>query len=202
MSTIPIGVDLAKSVLSVCEVEASGRVIRRQDLGRDAFALWLAQLPAVTAVAMEACSGAHHWARRCIEHGLQPRLMAAQFVTPFRKSRTSSIGARRPITEMQSDIRCTRIALTKATARPARSDAHPTHARTYRQRTRPQTIRPTLRHRRAGVRQCAPQQAPEPLHPARKEESRWAMEAVRPGPQHREAGELPKGGMRNGARGV
>ena len=45
MSTIPIGVDLAKSVFSVCEVEASGRVIRRQDLGREAFALWLVQLP-------------------------------------------------------------------------------------------------------------------------------------------------------------
>jgi transposase len=36
---------------------------------------------------MEACSGAHHWARRCLEHGLVPKLMAAQFVTPFRKSR-------------------------------------------------------------------------------------------------------------------
>jgi transposase len=39
-------------------------------------------------VAMEACSGAHHWARRYREYGLVPRLMAAQFVTPFRKSRT------------------------------------------------------------------------------------------------------------------
>jgi transposase len=39
-------------------------------------------------VAMEACSGAHHWARCCLELGLQPRLMAAQFVTPFRKNRT------------------------------------------------------------------------------------------------------------------
>src|SRR5207245_11129055 len=36
-----------------------------------------------------ACSGAHHWARYCTELGLTPRLMAAQFVTPFRKSRSS-----------------------------------------------------------------------------------------------------------------
>ncbi len=64
MSTITIGVDLAKSVFSVCEVDASGRVVR----------------------AMEACSGGHHWARRCLEHGLQPRLMAAQLVKPYRKS--------------------------------------------------------------------------------------------------------------------
>ena len=89
MSTITMGVDLAKSVFSVCAVDGAGHVQRRQDLGREALALWLAQVPAGTVVAMEACSGAHHWARRCLEYGLQPRLMAAQFVTPFRKSRTS-----------------------------------------------------------------------------------------------------------------
>ena len=89
MSTITIGVDLAKSVFSVCEVEGSGRVLKRQDLRREPFALWLAQLPAGAVVAMEACSGAHHWARRCLAHGLQPRIMAAQFVTPFRKSARS-----------------------------------------------------------------------------------------------------------------
>lgn len=88
MSTITIGVDLAKNLFSVCEVDAGGRVIRRQDLHREAFAVWLGQVAAGTVVAMEACSGAHHWARRCLEYGLLPRLMAAHFVTPFRKSRT------------------------------------------------------------------------------------------------------------------
>jgi transposase len=89
MNTITIGVDLAKSVFSACEVDGRGHVRRRQDLRREPFALWLAQLPAGTVVAMEACSGAHHWARRCLEYGLQPRIMAAQFVTPFRKSSRS-----------------------------------------------------------------------------------------------------------------
>lgn len=89
MGTITIGVDLAKSVFSVCEVDAAGHVLARRDMGREAFLRWLAQVPAGTVVAMEACSGAHHWARRCLDYGLQPRLMAAQFVTPFRKSRTA-----------------------------------------------------------------------------------------------------------------
>lgn len=82
-----VGVDLAKNMFSVCEVNAQGRVLRRQDLRRDAFELWLPHLAAGTVVAMEACSGAHHWARRCQAFGLQPRVMAAQFVTPFRKGR-------------------------------------------------------------------------------------------------------------------
>ena len=49
----------------------------------------MAQLPAGTIVAMEACSGAHHWARYCQGLGLVPKLIAAQFVTPFRKSRSA-----------------------------------------------------------------------------------------------------------------
>jgi len=89
MNTITIGIDLAKQAFSVCEVDATGRVRQRKDYGRNAFATWLPQVPAGTVVAMEACSGAHHWARRCIAYGLQPRLIAAQFVTPFRKRRTT-----------------------------------------------------------------------------------------------------------------
>jgi len=89
MRTITIGIDLAKSVFSACTLDDAGRVLQRQELRRDAFTTWLATVPAGTTVAMEACSGAHHWARRCVEHGLRPRLMAAQFVKPFRKSQAA-----------------------------------------------------------------------------------------------------------------
>src|SRR3546814_12882762 len=75
-----IGLDLAKLVFSVCEQDASGRNLQRKDLRRVALAPWLAQLPAGTIVAMEACSGAHHWARCCQTYGLAPKLIAAQFV--------------------------------------------------------------------------------------------------------------------------
>ena len=48
MSTITIGVDLAKSVFSACEMDGGGHVLRRLELRRDAFAVWLAQVPAGT----------------------------------------------------------------------------------------------------------------------------------------------------------
>ncbi|MGH8115012.1 MAG: IS110 family transposase [Rhodanobacteraceae bacterium] len=89
MSTITIGVDLAKQVFSVCEVDATGRILKRLTLKRDGFSAWLAQRPAGIVVAMEACSGAHHWARRCLEYGLEPRIIAAQFVKPFRKNQAA-----------------------------------------------------------------------------------------------------------------
>jgi transposase len=89
MHPTTVGVDLAKYTFSVCQVDRQGSVLNRRDLRREAFVSWLAQLPPETIVAMEACSGAHYWARYCRELGLQPRLMAAQFVTPFRKSARS-----------------------------------------------------------------------------------------------------------------
>ncbi len=72
MSTITIGVDLAKSVFSACEVDGVGHVLRRQDLRREPFGLWLAQLPPGT---VAACSGAHHGARRCLQYRLEPRII-------------------------------------------------------------------------------------------------------------------------------
>jgi len=86
MNTTTVGVDLTKLAFSVCVVDEPGRVLHRHDFRRDGFAKWLGQLPAGTVVAMEACSGAHHWARRCLAYRLQPRIIAAQFVKPFRKS--------------------------------------------------------------------------------------------------------------------
>ena len=86
MSTITMGVDLAKRVFSVCEMTATGHVVGRRDLSRETFALWLAQVPAGTVVAMEACSSAHSWGRTMQALDLEPRLIAAEFVRPYRKN--------------------------------------------------------------------------------------------------------------------
>lgn len=82
MGTISLGVDLAKCVFAVCEVDGAARVVRRREFKRGAFALHLAQLPG-TAVAMEVCIGAHQWARRCLEFGLVPRLIGRSWYARF-----------------------------------------------------------------------------------------------------------------------
>jgi len=81
---IRVGVDLAKRVIQVHAVDAAGRVITAKALPRDKFMAWCAQLPPGCVVAMEACGGAHHWARRLRAMCLEPRLIAGQFVTPYR----------------------------------------------------------------------------------------------------------------------
>jgi transposase len=79
-----VGVDLAKQVIQVHAVDACGRRVMSRSFRRDQFIAWCAQLPAGCLVAMEACSSAHHWARKLQGLGLDARLIAAHFVSPYR----------------------------------------------------------------------------------------------------------------------
>jgi transposase len=79
-----VGVDLAKRVIQVHAVDAAGRRVVSRAFRRDQFLAWCVQLPAGCLVAMEACSSAHHWARKLRGLGLDARLIAANFVSPYR----------------------------------------------------------------------------------------------------------------------
>ncbi len=81
---VRVGADLAKRVIHVVAVDAAGSVVTSRQLPREKFLSWCAQLPAGCTVAMETCSGAHHWARKLIAVGLQPRLIAGHFVGAYR----------------------------------------------------------------------------------------------------------------------
>lgn len=79
-----VGVDLAKNVIQVHAVDATGKLVTNRALARDKFTAWCAQLPALCLIAMESCSGAHHWARKLVALGLDARIIAAHLVTPYR----------------------------------------------------------------------------------------------------------------------
>ena len=81
---VRVGVDLAKNLIQVHAVDAAGRRIVSRALKRDQFVAWCEQLPKGCLVAMEAYSSGHHWARRLRAAGLDARLIAAHFVTPYR----------------------------------------------------------------------------------------------------------------------
>lgn len=80
-----VGLDLAKQVMAAHGVGAEGRVVLRKVLRRDQLLRWTATL-APCVVAMEACGGAHHWSRELTRQGHMVRIIAAEFVKPFRKS--------------------------------------------------------------------------------------------------------------------
>jgi transposase len=74
-----VGIDLAKDVIAVCILDRHGAVMERHVLRR-----WAEQLPPSN-VAMEACGSAHHWGRWFAARGHTARLIAPEFVVPFRK---------------------------------------------------------------------------------------------------------------------
>ena len=68
MSVAFIGLDLAKSVFQVHGVDAQGKVVVTKRLRRDAVLTFFANL-APCVVGMEACAGAHFWAREIARLG-------------------------------------------------------------------------------------------------------------------------------------
>lgn len=83
-----VGVDLAKEVIVVCAADGAGRVLYFKQFSFHGFAAWAANLPPCE-FGMEACSSAHYWARWLTAQGHGARLMAAEFVKPFRKSQAA-----------------------------------------------------------------------------------------------------------------
>jgi transposase len=83
MKTIIIGLDIAKNIFQVHGTDEHGNVFRRK-LRRSQVEAFFAKLPQCI-VGMEACGGAHHWARLLRRLGHQVRMMPAHYVKPYVK---------------------------------------------------------------------------------------------------------------------
>lgn len=85
MKITTVGIDLAKNVFQVHGVDERGKAVLKKQLRRDQMATFFVNLPPCL-IGMEACSSAHHWARKLQGMGHTVRLMAPQFVKPYVKS--------------------------------------------------------------------------------------------------------------------
>jgi transposase len=84
MQAIRFGIDLAKRVIQVHGVDASGRVVVSRSFRRDQFLAFFAkQAPAL--VGMEACGSAHYWARELQKLGHEVKLMPPSYVKAYLK---------------------------------------------------------------------------------------------------------------------
>ena len=80
-----VGIDLAKKIFHLVGTDTTGKIVWRKQLTRHALLPFMAQLPPVT-IGLEACGGAHYWARQLRQQGHTVKLMAPQFVKPYVKS--------------------------------------------------------------------------------------------------------------------
>ena len=86
MSLIKVlGIDLAKCVFSIHGVDVHGKCKLRKTVKRNKLLAEVAKLPPCL-IGMEACSGAHYWAREFTKLGHEVRIMASKFVIPYRQN--------------------------------------------------------------------------------------------------------------------
>jgi transposase len=84
MNLTTLGIDLAKNSFSLVGMDKYGKVILRKTLKRPQVLPFMAQCPPCL-IGMEACSGAHYWAREFTKLGHRIGIMACKFIAPFRK---------------------------------------------------------------------------------------------------------------------
>jgi transposase len=80
-----LGIDIAKRLFHAVGMAERGKIVWRKRLSRHDLIPFIAKLPPVL-IGMEACGGAHYWARRFRAYGHEVKLMAPQFVKPYVKS--------------------------------------------------------------------------------------------------------------------
>lgn len=85
---ITIGLDLAKTVFQVHRVDTEGTIICRRQLRRSQVLVCFSRL-GLCPVAMEACAGAHHWARELETLDQEVRLMPPAYGRPCVKREKS-----------------------------------------------------------------------------------------------------------------
>ena len=79
-----IGLDIAKHFFQAHGVDASGHAVLRKKIRRAKLLPFFAAQPPCRVV-LEACGGAHHWARELIKLGHHAQLIAPAYVKPFVK---------------------------------------------------------------------------------------------------------------------
>jgi transposase len=79
-----IAIDTSKAVFTLHCIDQQERPVLRTNLRRAQLLPFFAKFPP-TEIAMEACGGAHHWARELIALGQKVRLIPPQYVKPYVK---------------------------------------------------------------------------------------------------------------------
>lgn len=80
-----MGIDVAKHVFQLHGVDDRGHTVQRRQVSRTQLRPFVAQLrPGL--IESEACGSAHYWARELRTLGHDVRVIAPQFVAPYRKN--------------------------------------------------------------------------------------------------------------------
>ena len=96
MNRTAVGVDIAKNVFQVHYVDQETCEIVNKPIKRAQFLEFFANR-APCLIGMEACGGAHHWARQFIKMGHEVRVIPAEFVKAFNVRNKNDVADARAI---------------------------------------------------------------------------------------------------------
>lgn len=133
MNISRIGLDLAKLVFQVHAVDRFEKVVLRKQLPRSKVLGFFKEL-APCLVGMEACGGAHYWARELTKMGHTVKLIAPQFVKPYVKSNKNDRNDAEAICEAVSRPHMRFVAI-KTTAQQDMQTLHRVRSELIKQRT-------------------------------------------------------------------
>ena len=98
-----VGIDLAKNVFQLHGVDRHEKAVWCRRLKRDnQLKVLLEKVEPDCVVGMEACTGAHHWARQLQAKGFTVKLIAPQFIKPYVKSNKNDANDAEAICEAMS----------------------------------------------------------------------------------------------------
>jgi len=98
-----VGVDLAKNIFQLHGIDRTETTIWCRRLKRDNWIkVLLNKVEPGCKIGMEACTGAHHWARLLQAKGFHVKLIAPQFVKPYVKSNKNDANDAEAICEAMS----------------------------------------------------------------------------------------------------
>jgi transposase len=98
MDITVLGIDLAKSVFQLHGIDKDGKVVIKKQLKRNQMAQFFLNLKPCL-IGMEACSSAHHWARKLMSFGHTVKLMPPQYVKPYVKTNKNDMADAEAICE-------------------------------------------------------------------------------------------------------
>lgn len=77
-----IGIDIAKNYMQLHGMDEKGKMILKKRMTRDNFLTYLSNVPKCL-IGMEACGGAHYWAKQLIQLGFTVKLMSPRKVKKY-----------------------------------------------------------------------------------------------------------------------
>ncbi|MDT8329077.1 MAG: IS110 family transposase [Roseovarius sp.] len=105
-----VGLDLAKQVFHVVGVDRHEKEVTKKMLRRNQVLAYFAKLPPCL-IGMEACAGAHDWARRLKDLGHEVRLISPRFVKAYVRGNKNDYNDARAIAEAarRPGMRCVAV---------------------------------------------------------------------------------------------